>query len=97
MKEKVKTLLLASPVAFVPALSMSMAWATSSGADETAVSSADIASVLEALQAQISVASVIEIVAYVLAAGIGLVFMWWAARKLIKTFMGAFRSGRLNS
>ena len=62
----------------------------------TAVSSADIASVLTALQAQISVASVVEILAYVLAAGIGLVFMWWAARKLIKTFMGAFRSGRLN-
>lgn len=76
--------------------SVSMAFASepSSG---SAVSSADIASVLEALQAQISVASVIEIVAYVLAAGIGLVFMWWAARKLIKTFMGAFRSGRLNS
>ena len=63
----------------------------------TAVTSKDIAAVLTALQAQISVASVVEVVAYVLAAGIGLVFMWWAARKLIKTFMGAFRSGRLNS
>ena len=97
MKEKVKSLLLASPVAFVPALSMSMAWASSSGADETAVSSADIASVLEALQAQISVSSIVEIIAYVLAAGIGLVFMWWAARKLIRTVMGAFRSGRLGA
>lgn len=63
----------------------------------TAVSSTDIASVLTALQAQISVASVVEIIAYVIGAGIGLVFMWWAARKLIKTFMGAFRSGRLGS
>lgn len=62
-----------------------------------AVSSTDIASVLTALQKQISVASVVEIIAYVIGAGIGLVFMWWAARKLIRTFMGAFRSGRLGS
>ena len=70
---------------------------SSGGVTSTAVTSKDIAAVLTALQAQISVASVVEVVAYVLAAGIGLVFMWWAARKLIKTFMGAFRSGRLNS
>lgn len=74
--------------------SVSMAFAAEVS---TAVTSKDIASILTALQAQISVASVVEIIAYVLAAGIGLVFMWWAARKLLKTFMGAFRSGRLNS
>lgn len=76
--------------------SVSMAFASSS-TPSAAVSSTDIASVLTALQAQISVASVVEIIAYVIGAGIGLVFMWWAARKLIKTFMGAFRSGRLGS
>lgn len=76
--------------------SVSMAFASSSTAP-AAVSSTDIASVLTALQKQISVASVVEIIAYVIGAGIGLVFMWWAARKLIRTFMGAFRSGRLGS
>lgn len=76
--------------------SVSFAFASSSTAP-AAVSSTDIASVLAALQKQISVASVVEIIAYVIGAGIGLVFMWWAARKLIKTFMGAFRSGRLGS
>lgn len=76
--------------------SVSMAFA-SEPASGSAVSSSDIASVLTALQAQISVASVVEIIAYVIGAGIGLVFMWWAARKLIRTFMGAFRSGRLGS
>lgn len=76
--------------------SVSFAFASSSEGP-TAVSSTDIASVLTALHAQISVASVVEIIAYVIGAGIGLVFMWWAARKLIKTFMGAFRSGRLGS
>lgn len=78
--------------------SVSMAFASGSGSTTpAAVSSTDIASVLTALQKQISVASVVEIIAYVIGAGIGLVFMWWAARKLIRTFMGAFRSGRLGS
>lgn len=76
--------------------SVSFAFASST-TTPAAVSSSDIASVLTALQKQISVASVVEIIAYVIGAGIGLVFMWWAARKLIKTFMGAFRSGRLGS
>lgn len=76
--------------------SVSFAFASSS-TTPAAVSSTDIASVLTALQNQISVASVVEIIAYVIGAGIGLVFMWWAARKLIRTFMGAFRSGRLGS
>ena len=78
--------------------SVSFAFASSTPSTPTAsVSSSDIASVLTALQKQISVASVVEIIAYVIGAGIGLVFMWWAARKLIRTFMGAFRSGRLGS
>lgn len=75
----------------------SVSFAFASSTAPAAVSSTDIASVLTALQKQISVASVVEIIAYVIGAGIGLVFMWWAARKLIKTFMGAFRSGRLGS
>ena len=78
-------------------VSMAFASGNSSPSGGSAVSSTDIASVLTALQKQISVASVVEIIAYVIGAGIGLVFMWWAARKLIKTFMGAFRSGRLGS
>ena len=95
MKKFMKKLMLS--LGAIPATvlaSVSFAFASGSTA---AVSSTDIASVLTALQKQISVASVVEIIAYVIGAGIGLVFMWWAARKLIKTFMGAFRSGRLGS
>lgn len=99
MKEKLKMIgAKVAAGASVVLASVSMAFASSTPSTPTAgVSSTDIASVLTALQKQISVASVVEIVAYVIGAGIGLVFMWWAARKLIKTFMGAFRSGRLNS
>lgn len=99
MKEKLKMIgaKVAAGASAVLA-SVSMAFASGSGSTTpAAVSSTDIASVLTALQKQISVASVVEIIAYVIGAGIGLVFMWWAARKLIRTFMGAFRSGRLGS
>lgn len=101
MKKFIKKLMLS--LGAIPATVLaSVSFAFASGGSSTpttpaAVSSTDIASVLTALQKQISVASVVEIIAYVIGAGIGLVFMWWAARKLIRTFMGAFRSGRLGS
>lgn len=97
MKKFMKKLMLslgAIPATLLATVSFAFA---SSSTTSAAVSSTDIASVLTALQNQISVASVVEIIAYVIGAGIGLVFMWWAARKLIRTFMGAFRSGRLGS
>lgn len=87
----------AIPATVLASVSMAFASGSTPPSAPAAVSSTDIASVLTALQKQISVASVVEIIAYVIGAGIGLVFMWWAARKLIKTFMGAFRSGRLGS
>lgn len=99
MKKFMKKLMLslgAIPATVLASVSFAFASGSSPSA-AVAVSSTDIASVLTALQKQISVASVVEIIAYVIGAGIGLVFMWWAARKLIKTFMGAFRSGRLGS
>ena len=100
MKKFMKKLMLsfgAIPATVLASVSFAFASDSSSPTTPAAVSSTDIASVLTALQKQISVASVVEIIAYVIGAGIGLVFMWWAARKLIKTFMGAFRSGRLGS
>lgn len=100
MKKFMKKLILslgAIPATVLASVSMAFASGSTPPVASAAVSSTDIASVLTALQTQISVASVVEIIAYVIGAGIGLVFMWWAARKLIKTFMGAFRSGRLGS
>lgn len=66
-----------------------------SGTAGTAVSAADWKAVLDALTAQISVSTVVGVLATVVAAGIGLVFMWWGVRKLTRSLMAAFRSGRL--
>lgn len=61
----------------------------------TAVGASDWASVLTAMTGQISVSTVVGVLASVVGAGIGLVFMWWGVRKLARTLMAAFRSGKL--
>lgn len=70
-----------------------MAIATETGA----ISWADLSSVLSAITGQISVTTVIAVVAGAIGAAIGLVFMWWGVRKLIRVLMNAFRSGRLSA
>lgn len=50
---------------------------------------------LTTLTGQISVTTVVGVLASVVGAAIGLVFMWWGVRKLARTLMAAFRSGKL--
>lgn len=64
-------------------------------AASSVVSASDWASVLTAMTGQISVSTVVGVLASVVGAGIGLVFMWWGVRKLARTLMAAFRSGKL--
>lgn len=56
----------------------------------------DWESVLTAMTGQISVTTVVAVIASVVAAGIGLVFMWWGVRKLARALMAAFRKGKLS-
>ena len=60
------------------------------------ISAADWASVISAATAQISVSTVVAVLASLVAAGIGLVFMWWGVRKAMASLMKAFRSGRIS-
>lgn len=62
-----------------------------------AIGWSDLSSVLTAITDQISVTTVIAVVAGAIGAAIGLVFMWWGVRKLIRVIMGAFRKGRLSA
>lgn len=66
-------------------------------AGTTAIGWSDLSSVLTAITGQISVTTVIAVVAGAIGAAIGLVFMWWGVRKLIRVIMGAFRKGRLSA
>lgn len=60
------------------------------------VTAADWSSVITAATGQISVATVVGVLATLVAAGIGLVFMWWGVRKAMASLMKAFRSGRIS-
>lgn len=59
------------------------------------VSAADWASVISAMTSQISVSTVVGVLATLVTAGIGLVFLWWGVRKAVGSLMGSFRSGRI--
>lgn len=61
-----------------------------------AVTSAAWSSVIDAMTAQISVETVVGVLATLVTAGIGLVFMWWGVRKAARSLMAAFRSGRIS-
>lgn len=60
------------------------------------ITATDWASVISAATAQISVSTVVAVLASLVAAGIGLVFMWWGVRKAMASLMKAFRSGRIS-
>lgn len=62
----------------------------------TTVTAADWASVITALTNQVSVSTIVAVLATTVAAGIGLVFMWWGLRKAVRTIMAAFRKGKLS-
>lgn len=59
------------------------------------VTASDWASVITAMTSQISVSTVVGVLATLVAAGIGLVFLWWGVRKAVGSLMGSFRSGRI--
>lgn len=62
----------------------------------SAVTAADWASVISAMTAQISVATIVGVMATIVAACIGIVFMWWGVRKAVRSLMAAFRKGKIS-
>lgn len=65
------------------------------GPTSTVVTASDWASVITAMTSQISVSTVVSVLATLVTAGIGLVFLWWGVRKAVGSLMGSFRSGRI--
>ena len=65
------------------------------GSGSTAIGRSAFSSVINAVTAQISVSTVVEVLAYAVPICIGLVFMWWGVRKVTRMIMGAFRKGKL--
>lgn len=66
------------------------------GGTATSVTASDWASVISAMTAQISVATIVGVMATIVAACIGIVFMWWGVRKAVRALMAAFRKGKIS-
>lgn len=62
----------------------------------TAIGSSAFTEVITALQAQISVATIVEVLAYAATAVVAMVFLWWGVRKVTQMVMSAFRNGRIS-
>lgn len=62
----------------------------------TAITSSDFSGVLDALQSQISVSSIVEVLVVLVGATVGLAFMWWGVRKLTRALMSAFKRGKVS-
>ena len=62
----------------------------------TAVTASDWESVITAMTGQVSVATIVGVLAAVVAACIGIVFMWWGVRKAVRALMAAFRKGKIS-
>lgn len=77
-------------------ISVAMCFPAFASDASTPVSASDWAPVITNLTAQISVSTIISALATFMAAGIGLVFMWWGLRKAVRTIMAAFRKGKLS-
>ena len=60
------------------------------------ISSTDFQSVITALQNQISVSTVVGVLAVAAGAAVGLAFMWWGVRKLTRVLMSAFKKGKVS-
>lgn len=63
---------------------------------ENVVTATDWASVITAMTGQISVETIVAVLATLVTAGIGLVFLWWGVRKAVGSLMSAFRKGRIS-
>lgn len=64
--------------------------------DVTAITATDFTSVLSVLQEQISVSTVVGVLGVAAGAAVGLAFMWWGVRKLVKVLMSAFKKGKVS-
>ena len=60
------------------------------------MTSADWSAVITAITNQISVQTVVGVLAVAATAAVGLVFMWWGGHKAVRMLMAAFKKGKLS-
>lgn len=88
--EKVRNRFIALYVALAALLVPSLAFA------EGEVTYSDFSSIITGITGQVSVSTVVGVLAAAVGVSIGLVFMWWGVRKVTQMVFSAFRKGRAN-
>lgn len=66
-----------------------------SSAASSVISMTDFQSVITAIQNQVSVSTVVGVLATLAGIGVGFAFMWWGIRKAQRVIMGSAKSGKL--
>lgn len=77
-------------------LGVTMASAAEVGEDYADVAVSAMQQGLESVTSTISIGNVITVLLAVIGICIGLVFFWWALRKVIRMVMTAFRKGKIS-
>lgn len=91
MKKKVFALL--SFLLLVP----SFAFAAEGDLAGGSFSTTELSTIISTITGVINVQTIITMIAAMITACIGIVFMWWAIRKGIKVIMSAVRKGRVSA
>lgn len=70
--------------------------AVSAAETQTIVDSTAYSSLFDILTAQLNVQSIVGVIAAILGVCVGLVFLWWGARKALSMLMAAFKRGKVS-
>ena len=81
-------------VFLVSCLSMLLVGVTAGAEGNTTVSVSDFQSVITALTGQISVSTIVAVIAAVVGVTVGIAFMWWGARYASRKIMSALKKGK---
>lgn len=60
-------------------------------------STTELSTIISTITGVINVTSIIQMIAAMITACIGIVFMWWAIRKGIRVIMSAVRKGKVSA
>ena len=64
------------------------------GEGGTAIGWSDLSSIVSAMTGQISVSTIVAVIAGVIGVTVGIAFMWWGARYASRKIMAALKKGR---
>lgn len=94
---KKKVLALTTLLLMVPAFAFAEPTTPAGGSSGGNFSTAELSTIINTITGSINVTSIVGMIAAMITACIGIVFMWWAIRKGIRVIMSAVRKGKVSA